>query len=79
MTANIDKVIEEMAKRRKKAGREHEYAAFDMYFMQGMSYEQIVEQMEQETGERLGKNTPRRWVNGILDEMSVLLWGLEDE
>lgn len=79
MTANIDKAIEEMARRRKETGREHEYMVFDMYFMQGMSYEQIIEQIEQETGERLGKNTPRRWVNGILDEMSVLLWGLEDE
>lgn len=79
ITANIDKAIDEMAKRRKAAGREVEYQVFDMYFMQGMSYEQIIDQVEKDTGERLGKNTPRRWVTGIINEMSVLLWGLEDE
>lgn len=79
MTANIDKAIDEMAKRRKAAGREVEYQVFDMYFMQGMSYEQIMDQVEKDTGERLGKNTPRRWVTGIINEMSVLLWGLEDD
>ena len=79
MTANVDKAIDEMAKRRAAAGRELEYKVFDMYFMQGMAYEQIIEQIEKDTGERLGKNTPRRWVTGIINEMSVLLWGLEDE
>ena len=79
MTANIDRAIDEMAKRRAEAGREIEYTVFDMYFMQGMTYEQIIDQVEEDTGERLGKNTPRRWVTGIINEMSVLLWGLEDE
>lgn len=79
ITANIDKAIDEMAKRRKAAGREVEYQVFDMYFMQGMSYEQIIDQVEKDTGERLGKNTPRRWITGIINEMSVLLWGLEDD
>lgn len=75
----IDKVIDEMKKRRDAAGRELEYLVFDMYFMQGMTYEQIIEQVEKDRGETLGKNTPRRWVTGIINEMSVLLWGLEDE
>lgn len=79
MTANIDRAIDEMARRRKEADREIEYTVFDMYFMQGMTYEQIIDQVEADTGERLGKNTPRRWVTGIINEMSVLLWGLEDE
>ena len=79
MTANIDKAIDEMGRRRKAAGREMEYQVFDMYFMQGMTYEQIIDQVEKDTGEKLGKNTPRRWVTGIINEMSVLLWGLEDE
>lgn len=79
MTANVDKVINEMARRRKDAKREIEYTVFEMYFMQGLSYEQIIEQIEKDTGERLGKNTPRRWITGIINEMSVLLWGMEDE
>lgn len=79
MTANIDKVIDEMARRRAATGREVEYKVFDMFFMQGMTYDQIIEQVEKDTGERLGKNTPRRWVTSIINEMSILLWGLEDE
>lgn len=79
MTANIDKTIDEMARRRAAAGREVEYKVFDMFFMQGMTYEQIIEQVEKDTGERLGKNTPRRWVTSIINEMSILLWGLEDD
>lgn len=79
MTANVDKAIDEMARRRAAAGRELEYKVFDMYFMQGMGYEEIIEQVEKDTGERLGKNTPRRWVTAIINEMSVLLWGLENE
>lgn len=79
MTENIDRVIDEMARRRTAAGKETEFKVFDMYFMQGMTYEQIIEQVEKDTGERLGKNTPRRWVTAIINEMSVLLWGLEDE
>ena len=79
MTANVDKVIDEMARRRIAAGREIEYLVFDYYFMQGMTYDQIIEQVEKDSGEKLGKNTPRRWITGIINEMSVLLWGLEDE
>lgn len=79
ITANIDKAIDEMARRRAAAGREIEYQVFEMYFMQGMTYEQIIDQVEKDSGERLGKNTPRRWVTNIVNEMSVLLWGLEDE
>ena len=79
ITANVDKVIDEMEKRRTAAGREMEYKIFDMYFMQGMTYEQIIEQVEKDTGERLGKNTPRRWVTGIINEMSILLWGIDEE
>lgn len=79
MTANIDKAIDEMARRRAVAGREVEYKVFDMFFMQGMTYEQIIEQVEKDTGEHLGKNTPRRWVTSIINEMSILLWGLEDD
>lgn len=26
-----------------------------------------------------GKNTPRRWVTGIINELSVLLWGIDED
>lgn len=73
MTAHIDKAVEEIERRRKAAGREIEYTAFEMYFMQGMDYAQIAEELD------TGKNTPRRWVTAIINELSVLLWGIDEE
>lgn len=71
--SHIDRAIDEMKRRRESDGRGEEYKAFEMYFMEGVSYEQIAEELE------TGVNTPRRWVKGILKELSVLLWGLDTD
>lgn len=73
MKAHIDAALEEIQHRKEKAGRGVEYAAFDMYFMQGLTYEEIAGELN------TGKNTPRRWINAIVKELSVLLWGITDE
>lgn len=73
MLDHIDKAIEEVERRRNADGREVEYKAFDMYFMQGVDYQQIAEELE------TGKNTPRRWITAIINELSILLWGIDDE
>mgnify|MGYP001164426474 CR=1 FL=1 len=71
--SHIDRAVDEIKRRRTAEGREEEYRAFEMYFMEGVSYEQIAEELE------TGVNTPRRWVKGILKELSVLLWGLDTD
>ena len=43
------------------------------YQGQGMDYAEIAEELD------TGKNTPRRWVTGIINELSVLLWGIDEE
>lgn len=73
MTTHINQAIEEIERRRKQAGREIEYRAFELYFIHGWDYERIAEELE------TGKNTPRRWVTGIIKELSVLLWGLDEK
>ena len=73
MTEHIDKAIEEIERRREAAGREIEYKAFELYFMQGMDYAEIAEELD------TGKNTPRRWVTAIVNELSVLLWGIDED
>lgn len=73
MLDHIDKNVEEIERRRKEDGKEIEYKAFELYFMQGLNYQEIAEELE------TGKNTPRRWITGIISELSVLLWGIEDE
>ena len=62
-----------MKRRREEQGREIEYTAFKMYFIDGVDYAEIAEKLN------TGKNTPRRWISSIIDEMSTLLWGYELE
>mgnify|MGYP003017194275 FL=1 len=66
-------IRDRIERRREAAGRAVEYKAFEMYFMQGMDYAEIAEELD------TGKNTPRRWVTGIINELSVLLWGIDEE
>lgn len=73
MTAHIDKAVEEIERRRRAAGREAEYEAFELYFIQGKDYEEIAEELN------TGKNTPRRWIRAIINELSTLLWGIDEE
>lgn len=73
MTAHIDKAVEEIENRRRVAGREIEYKAFELYFMQGWDYAAIAEELD------TGNSTPRRWVTGIINELSVLLWGIDED
>ena len=44
-----------------------------MYFIDGIDYAEIAEKLN------TGKNTPRRWISSIIDEMGALLWGYELE
>lgn len=71
MTSHIDAMVNEIYRRRKQDGREIEYKAFELYFFEGKSYEQISEELQ------CGASSPRRWVSGILRELSPLLWGYE--
>ena len=41
--------------------------------MQGMDYADIAEELDS------GKYSPRRWVTVIINELSVLLWGIDEE
>ena len=73
MLDHIDKAVEEIERRRTQQGREVEFKAFELYFMQGLDYVDIAEELN------TGKNTPRRWISGIINELSVLLWGIDED
>lgn len=76
MIRNVDKALAEIARRREADGRQQEYKAFKLHYIDGLSYEKVAEQLEKETGERIGINTPRRWCDAIIEELSTLLWGI---
>lgn len=71
MTLHIDTMVDEIRKRRQQEGREVEFGAFEKYFFEGMGYEQIADQLE------CGTSTARRWVSGVLRDLSPLLWGYD--
>lgn len=71
-TAHIDKCIDEIKRKYVEEGKPEMYKAFELYFMDGLGYEQIAEELNCSTA------TPRRWVNQIISELSVLLYGLSD-
>ena len=70
---HIDAALEVMQQRRQQQNRGIEYEAFKLYFLEGLDYETIAEKLN------TSKNTPRRWVTGILSELSTLFWGLDND
>lgn len=76
MLRNINKAIEEIRQRRISEGRQQEYRAFQLYYIEGLTYENVKIRLEDETGEQLGKVTVKRWCDKALKELSVLLWGI---
>ena len=39
----------------------------------GMDYAKIAEELD------TGNSTPRRWITAIINELSVLLWGMDED
>lgn len=74
-TANILKYIDDKLDYLEKKfidNKEHEkYKTFEMFFIQEMTSEQI----QGVTG--CGKNTPKKWCDKVVKELSVLLWGID--
>jgi hypothetical protein len=71
MIAHIDMALNELKKRQAKEGTIEKYRALEMFFINEKSYEYIQEKLN------CGKNTPGRWVKEMIDELSVLLFGVD--
>ena len=71
MTSHIDVMVEEIKRRRQQDNRDNEFIAFEMYFFEGRTYEEIAKELQ------CGASSPRRWVSAILRDLSPLLWGYD--
>lgn len=71
MISYLESAIDIIEKRYKANGEVEKYQAFVMHYIYENTNEEIQEKFN------CGKNTPRRWSNTIIDELSVLLWGVD--
>lgn len=71
MIAHIDAAMETLYKQHKRKGTLEKYQAFTNYYIDEKTYEEISEQLN------CGVNTPRRWINELLNELGVYLFGVE--
>jgi len=69
---HINEALEVIKANKEKDGRELEYEAFRLYFIEGRTYQHIAEALN------VGDATPRRWVTAVVQELSVMLWGIDD-
>ena len=69
---HIDAALKEIEADKAKDGRQLEYEAFRLYFIEGRTYQYIAEALN------VGEATPRRWVTAIVQDLSVMLWGIDD-
>lgn len=71
MIAYIDSALEIIRKNMIVNGEEYKFSAFYMYYIEEKTNEEIMEKHS------CGKNTPKKWCDLVLNELSILLWGIE--
>lgn len=70
MIINIDRALTELEAENRKEGTLYKYEAFKMHYTDGMTFEEIADQLN------CGKNSPSNWCKAILKKMSVKLFGI---
>jgi hypothetical protein len=71
MMQYVDSKLEYIKNKFKEKKEYEKYRAFEMYFIEYKSNEEIFEELG------CGKNSPRRWTELIIKELSILLWGID--
>ena len=71
MIAHIDKALETLREDQVKKGTIEKYEVLEKFYLKDVKYEELIMQYN------CGVNTPRRWMNEMTDELSVLLFGVD--
>lgn len=71
MIAHIDTALETLKSKQCKLYSFEKYNALKMFYIDEMTYEEIAEELN------CGVNTPRRWINEMLNELGILLFGVD--
>lgn len=71
MIAHIDMAMEVLRQKQIKLCSLEKYETLRMFYIDEVSYEEIVKHFN------CGVNTPRRWINDMINELSILLFGID--
>jgi hypothetical protein len=71
MIAHIDMAMELLRRKQVKLCYEYKYEALKMFYIDEMTYEEIQEHFG------CSKNTPGRWINQMINDLSILLFGID--
>jgi DNA-binding transcriptional regulator LsrR (DeoR family) len=71
MIAHIDMALEILKQRQYKLCSPEKYTALEMFYIDEMTYEEIVERLN------CGERTARRWINEMIEELSVYIFGVD--
>lgn len=71
MIAHIDKAMETLKENQIKKGTIEKYEILEEFYLKGVKYDDIVQL------HYCGVNTPRRWISEMVDDLSVLLFGID--
>lgn len=71
MLAHIDMSMEVLKQKQIKLCALEKYEALEMFYLGKLSYDEIIKHFN------CGVNTPRRWINDMINELSILLFGID--
>lgn len=71
MIAHIEMAMEQLKLKQRTLCSIEKYQALDKYYIQGLTYEKIAEDLN------CGVITVRRWVNEMINELGILLFGID--
>ena len=71
MVSHIEMAMSELKENKIRSGSFEQYRALEMFYIEKKSYGEIRDKLN------CGQNTPSRWINECVDELSVLLFGFD--
>ncbi|WP_283700730.1 hypothetical protein [Clostridium perfringens] len=71
MVSHIEMAMNELKENKIREGSYEQYIALEMYYIEKKSYGDIRDELN------CGQNTPTRWINSCIKELSILLFGLD--
>lgn len=71
MVAYVESAMDLVKEKFEKNSEAEKFRAFEMFYLDKKTNEEIQEELN------CGKNSPKRWSDLIIEELNVLLWGID--